>query len=239
MTTSPTTSPTTTAPPAGAAPVLDALLASRWSCRAFRPEPVPRETVEAILATAGRSASWCNTQPWHVHVVGGAATDRFREGLAQALAADPVERPDLPFPASYDGPLKERRRDSARQLYESVGIAWGDRDASFVQTLRNFELFDAPQLALVTTPRVLGTYGAVDCGLFLQAFTLAAHSHGVATIMQAALAGASPYVREFLDLGDDRAVLAGISFGYPDLDDPVNGYRTPRQSLTELATFVD
>jgi len=220
------------------AATLDDLLRGRWSCRAFRPEPVPRQTVEAILTSAGRSASWCNTQPWHVHVVEGAATDRFRAGLAAALAADPVERPDLPFPTSYDGPLRERRRDSARQLYDSVGITWGDREASFTQTLRNFELFGAPQLALVTTPRALGTYGAVDCGLFLQAFTLAAHARGVATIMQAALAGASPYVRDFLDLADDRAVLAGISFGYADEADPVNGYRTPRQPLTDLATFV-
>jgi len=226
------------APETDPAATLDDLLTGRWSCRAFLPEPVPRETVEAILVSAGRSASWCNTQPWHVHVVEGDATDRFREGLAQALAADPVERPDLPFPTSYDGVLRERRRDSARQLYESVGITWGDREASFVQTLRNFELFGAPQLALVTTPRALGTYGAVDCGLFLQAFTLAARARGVATIMQAALAGASPYVREFLDLPDDRAVLAGISFGYADEADPVNGYRTPRQPLADLATFV-
>ncbi|MNQ73541.1 Nitroreductase family protein [compost metagenome] len=39
---------------------LEAWLHARHSCRAFLPEPVPRDTIERILSLAQRTASWCN-----------------------------------------------------------------------------------------------------------------------------------------------------------------------------------
>ena len=46
--------------------MLEELLSERYSCRAFRPEPVPRPTIERILTAAQKTASWCNSQPWQV-----------------------------------------------------------------------------------------------------------------------------------------------------------------------------
>ncbi len=43
----------------------------------------------------------------------------------------------------------------------------------------------------------------------------------------------------FLGLGADRKVLVGMSFGYADNDHPTNGYRTERQSLQDLSTWVE
>jgi nitroreductase len=37
--------------------VLENLLGQRFSCRAFLPEPVPRATIERILAAAQKTAS--------------------------------------------------------------------------------------------------------------------------------------------------------------------------------------
>ena len=48
-------------------------IVSRHSIRAFLPTPVPRETIEAILAVAARAPSGTNTQPWHVTVLTGQA----------------------------------------------------------------------------------------------------------------------------------------------------------------------
>src|SRR3546814_1779339 len=75
------------------AAALERLLATRHSCRAFLPDRVPQPTIDAILALAQRTASWCNAQPWQVIVASGAATDRFRDALAQPAPAVP----DLPF----------------------------------------------------------------------------------------------------------------------------------------------
>lgn len=225
-------------PEPGDAAALDRLLATRWSCRAFTDEPVPHETVVAVLETAARTPSWCNTQPWHVHVVTGDALARFTQGIQEAVLTDHTEKPDLPFPGAYEGVHRDRRRASGWQLYDAVGIERGDRTASAVQAFRNFELFGAPALFLVTTEAVLGTYGAVDCGLFLDSLLLALHAHGLGAVAQAALASQAPFVREFLGLSEERLVLAGVSFGYADLAHPANGYRTARQPLGELATFV-
>lgn len=216
--------------------VLRRLLDDRHSCRAFRPEPVPREVTEAILTLAGKSPSWCNTQPWHVHVVGGAAADRLRTGLRTAVTTQP-QQPDLPFPAAYRGVYRDRRKECALDLYRSVGIADGDRDASAAQTMANFDLFGAPQVAIITTEAALGTYGAVDCGLYINTFLLAARSLGVATVPQAALAGCAPYLRSFLDLPDERQVVCGISFGYADEQHPANAFRTSRADLSDSVTW--
>ena len=218
---------------------LHTLMASRWSCRGYRPEPVPREVIAAILDTARRAPSWCNTQPWHLHIAEADATNRFRAALAEHVGQAPAENPDFPFPEAYEGVYQERRRASGWQLYESVGIAKGDRVASARQMMRNFELFDAPHVAIVTTEAKLGTYGAVDCGVFVNSFLLAAHSHGVGTIPQAALASQAPFIREFFDIPEGRQVLLGISFGYPDVDHPINSYRTERQSSDEVVTWLE
>ena len=57
------------------------LLSERFSCRAFRPDPVPRPVIERILGIAQLTASWCNSQAWQVIVTEGAATRRFSEAL--------------------------------------------------------------------------------------------------------------------------------------------------------------
>src|SRR5690606_38973329 len=89
--------------------VLEALLAGRFSCRAYQPRSVPREVIERILGLAARTASWCNSQPWHVHVTTGAATEAFRQALTSHVASA-APSPDIPFPVQYTGVYQERRR---------------------------------------------------------------------------------------------------------------------------------
>jgi nitroreductase len=47
-------------------------VASRFSCRAFLPTPVPLATVREILTLAARAPSGGNLQPWRVHALAGA-----------------------------------------------------------------------------------------------------------------------------------------------------------------------
>lgn len=217
--------------------ILEGLLTDRISCRAYLPTSVPREVIERILTLAQRTPSWCNTQPWQVAITEGEGTNRFRDGLAAYVRSSPQE-PDIEFPREYRGKYKTRRRECATALYSSVGIATGDRAASAEQTMKNFDLFGAPHVAIITTDEALGTYGAVDCGLYINSFLLAAQSLGVAGIPQAALAGSSPYIRDFFSLPEDRKVVCSISFGYADDDDPVNGFRTAREVVENVASWV-
>ncbi|WP_439572506.1 nitroreductase [Phreatobacter sp.] len=223
----------------GDAAAFDRIMSARHSCRAFRPDPVPRATIEAILTTAQKTASWNNTQPWQVTIASGAARDRFRAAMVERASSGGAHASDLPFPRDYLGVYLDRRRACGFQLYGAVGIARGDKDAYRRQTLRNFELFDAPHIAIVTTDEVIGVYGAVDCGAYVSNFMSAAQAHGVGTIAQAALAVHADLVRELMGIPEGRQVVCGISFGFADTDAPVNSYRTPRASLEEAVRWLE
>ncbi|GAC61519.1 putative nitroreductase [Gordonia sihwensis NBRC 108236] len=93
-----------------------------------------------------------------------------------------------------------------------------DRVGSAKQAMENFRLFGAPHVAIVTTDAVHDVYGAVDSGLYVSNFLLAARALGLGAIPQAALAMASPLIRSHFAIADDRKVLLGISFGYADPD---------------------
>ena len=220
------------------AELLDRLLAERHSCRAFLPQPLERPVIERVLALAQRSASWCNAQPWQVHVLSAAATERARNDLLRHVE-DQAAQPDIAFPQAYTGVYSERRRECGWALYAAVGVGRGDRAGSARQAQENFRFFGAPHLAIVSTDAELGSYGAVDCGAFVSNFMLAAQSLGVASIAQAALAAYSPFWRERLQLGADRRVLCGISFGREDAGHPANAFRTSRAGLDEVLTWVD
>ncbi len=220
--------------------ILERLLRERWSCRAFEDRPVPDATIERLLRLAQRSASWSNLQPWHVIVTRGAGTERFRAALrAHAQREGDRTDSDFPRPVGYEDVYRERRRECGWQLYEAVGVARGDRAASAREALRNFELFGAPHAAIITTAESQGVYGAVDCGLYVGTFLLAAQSLGIGAVAQAALARWGPFVRDYFSLPEDRLILVGISFGYPDLAHPVNRYRTSRADLDEVVRWCD
>ena len=69
---------------------VDRAILTRRSVRAFLDTPVPRETVEDILAVASRAPSGTNTQPWRVYVLSGEAKAKL---CADVLAAyDDPER---------------------------------------------------------------------------------------------------------------------------------------------------
>ncbi len=216
---------------------LSRMLADRWTCRQFLPDQVPRDTIEQLLHLGQRTPSWCNTQPWELIVTEGDATDRFRKELLTHVQAGSPIAPDFAFPGEYTGAYRDRRRECGLALYESVGIVKGDHARTMQQMLRNFELFDAPHVAIVTTEADLGTYGAVDCGLYINTFLLGAQSLGLAAAPQAALASHAPFLREYFGIPANRDVVVGISFGYPDLDHPINSFRTTRENPESVVTW--
>lgn len=221
--------------------VLEGLLTSRRSCRGYLPEEVSRETIEQILAASQHTASWCNTQPWQVHIVSGEARHDLSKALVENVIAtfgQPAPS-DFPFPAAYTGVYDQRRKEVGWQLYEAVGVQRGDRDGSAVQMLRNFEFFGAPHAAIITTEADLGVYGAIDCGLYVNSFMLAAQALGLGTCAQAAIAQATPAVREFLNLPVGRQVVCGIAFGHPDPEHPSARFMSRRAPISEAVTFVD
>jgi len=218
--------------------VLERILSKRNSCRGFLPDAVDKSLIEKWLQAAQRSPSWCNTQPWQLVVTSGEGTLRFIQGLEQAMKSE-RRAPDFLFPQSYEGVCLDRRREVGFQLYDSVGIKKGDREASGKQSAENYRLFGAPHVAILTTHKSLGVYGAVDTGLYVGVLLLAAQALGLACIAQAALAGHPKFMRQHFGLSDDRLVVCGVSFGYANQQHPANGFRTSRAKLDEVVQWVD
>jgi nitroreductase len=223
----------------GDAAALHRVMAARRSHRAFTSEPVPQQTIRAILEMAQTTASWCNSQPWKVAVTSGAGTERLRDALYRAASTRGPETTDIPWPREYRGEYKDRRRESGYQLYSALGIERTDRDRQQQQTLENFRFFGAPHVAIIHSDEALGPYGAVDCGGYVTSFLLAATAHGVGSVAQAALGLYPSVLRSELGLGEDRTIVCGISFGYPDPAHPANGFRTSRAPLDQVVDWVE
>lgn len=219
--------------------VLEELLNERYSVRAFLPQEVARETIDRLLRAAQRTASWCNSQPWRVIIASGEAKERFRKAIYAAAASGAEQGHDFPPPREYLGVYLERRRESGFQLYNTLGIARGDKAAYARQALENYNFFGAPHVAIIHTDEPLGVYGAIDCGAYVGNFMLAAQALGLGTIAQAALARHSKLIRRHFNLANDRRIVCGISFGYADHAHLVNSYRTSRAKVADAVTFVE
>jgi nitroreductase len=217
----------------------ESVVRSRYSCRRFLDRLVPRSTIENILDLAQQTPSWCNCQPWQVVLLSGAPLERLRQTLYAHAASGNPPAPDFAFPRRYTGVYRERRKVCALQLYRSLGIGRDDGEAAHRQSLENFRLFGAPHLALITTEEDLGVYGAIDCGLYVATFLLAARNCGVDCIAQAALASYPELIRRELGLPAQRKLVCGISFGYADAAHPIHAYRTERAPIEAAVAWVD
>ncbi|HVO08300.1 MAG TPA: nitroreductase [Burkholderiaceae bacterium] len=222
-----------------AAEQLMQLATERYSCRGFRPDPIPRATIERVLAIAQRSPSWCNSQAWQIAVASAPATERARQALMAHIKQGALPRPDLDWPREYRGVYQQRRRECGFQLYEAVGVARGDKEGADRQRLENFRFFGAPHVAIVTSEEPLGIYGAIDCGVYVGMFMLAARACGVASIAMAALAAYPEFWRREWGLDAHRTVVCGIAFGLEDPLHPANAFRTSRAPVSDVVQWVE
>jgi nitroreductase len=217
--------------------VLEAM-ASRRSIRGFRPDPVPRETLEKILSAASRAPSGSNIQPWQVRVTMGAEKARLSAALRAAHdAGEKVAREYHYYPREWREPYLARRRATGWGLYSLLGIGKGDRAATHAQHGRNFDFFGAPVGLFFTMDRDMELGSWLDCGMFLQNVMLAARGHGLDTCPQAAFCDYHHIVRRELSLPEDRILVCGMSLGFADPEAPANRLVTAREKLEDFVTF--
>ena len=233
-------------PPAGLSPeqlraAVDFAITSRRSLRAFLPTPVPRETIESILAVASRAPSGTNTQPWKVHVVTGEAKSRLSAAVLAAhddpaVARTHTEEWDY-YPRQWASPYIERRRKVGWDLYGLLGIGKTDRAAMHAQHGRNFRFFDAPVGLVFTIDRVMRQGSYLDYGMFLQSVMVAARGRGLDTCPQAAFMQYHRIIAEQLTIPATEMVVCGMSLGYADPSKVENQLVTEREPVGAFATF--
>jgi nitroreductase len=216
---------------------LHALLESRHSVRAFHPDPVDPATLAAIFAAAQRAPSWCNIQPWRVAVTLPPRTQAVSAALV-AAARSRLPAAEIPFPLDYPSPYLEHRRTCGHALYSAMGIARDDKARRYDAWIRNYELFDAPHLAVVACDRRLGPYPFVDVGVWLGYLLAAAGAAGVATCPMASIAAYPDVLRAALPIAETDVILFGIVLGREATDAPANRCRTTRDPHDANVSFV-
>jgi nitroreductase len=225
---------------------VDAAITSRRSVRAFLPTPVPRATIEEILAVASRAPSGVNTQPWKVTVLTGRAKEELsRRILAEhdARAAAGSTGADVGeydyYPTEWQPPYIDRRRKIGWDLYGLLGIGKGDKARMHAQHGRNYTFFDAPVGLIFTIDRILRQGSWLDYGMFLQNIMTAARARGLDTCPQAAFIGFYNLIEEHLQLPRTEMVVCGMSLGYADESKPENRLVTEREPVSGFARFVE
>jgi len=219
--------------------VEEALL-SRRSVRAFRPDPVPRDVLERMLALASRAPSGTNVQPWKVHVLAGEPRERLAAEMHAAYLAHGDEgwkRQYEYYPTRWREPYLGRRRKLGWNLYGLLGIGKGEREKTKLQHARNYLFFDAPVGLVFTIDDDLEKGSWLDYGMFLQSVMLAARAFGLDTCPQAAIGSAHEVLRKHLPIAPHEVVVCGMSLGYARADAPENALVTEREPVGGFATF--
>ncbi|MGI8564994.1 MAG: nitroreductase family protein [Pyrinomonadaceae bacterium] len=190
----------------------------RRTVRDFSPEPVPFETIERAIATAGTAPSGANMQPWRFVVVRDAEMKRrIRE------AAEAEER------ASYGGRMPERW---LRRL-APLGTDW---HKPFLETAPYLiVVFRIDYLIDEETKETEPTYYASESvGIAVGLLLAALHIAGLATLTHTP----SPmrFLSDILGRPKSEKPFVLIPVGYPASDARVPNIR--RKDVSEIMNVV-
>ncbi len=203
----------------------------RYSCRAFKPDPVPGGVLREILETAHRAPSGGNLQPWRVYALAGEPLAELKAIVRQKLSENPRGEGaeyDV-YPKELADPYKSRRYTVGEDLYASLGVTRENRLGRLVQFARNFEFFGAPVGMFFCVHRGMGSPQWSDLGMHMQTVMLLAVERGLDTCAQEAWSMWPRTVAEFVGLPADYMLFSGMALGYADTEDPVNRWRSRRE----------
>src|ERR1044072_9859268 len=106
----------------------DDVIQGRRSIRGYKPDPVPRELIEEIIARAMRAPSSMNTQPWNFYVITGEPLDRIRAGNTERMVAGIPQSREFRTGQPFAGKHRDRQIGVAKQLFFAMGIERDNKD---------------------------------------------------------------------------------------------------------------
>ncbi|HEY2069838.1 MAG TPA: nitroreductase [Rhizomicrobium sp.] len=214
-------------------------LATRKTVRAFRSDPVPEETIRAMLTTAARAPSGGNLQPWKVYALLGEARNELVRRVAERRRTQPMgEAPEYHiYPPSLTEPYRTRRFRIGEAMYAALGIPREDKMARLKFFSGNWSFFGAPVGLIFTIDKQMQQGQWADLGMYLQSLMLLAREHGLHTCPQEAWAVWHSVIREYLSVPENEMIFCGMAIGYADEAAPVNAVESERAPLEEFVVF--
>jgi nitroreductase len=209
------------------AQIVDAVIRTRRSTRAYTAQPVARDVIQEILDVARWAPSGSNSQQWRVIVAGGAIAEDLRERLKEVARGST---------------MTEAQAEAFRAGIASGPMAWilDCVEEPIHQYLpeRSMAFYDAPVALVVTFPGQ--PHARVPAGVpaFVTTLMLAAEAHGLGTIWLGWPLGQPQILRDTLAIPEDEQLGAFVALGYPDRDAPVNRARAPREGVETFTRWT-
>jgi nitroreductase len=212
-------------------------LNSRYTVRAFKPDPIDKNTLQKIFEVALRAPSWANTQPWEIYVAGGDVLNRLRQAYQEHLKNCVPRNPDLSVPRQW--PPELLKRMEAVKAERFAILEKGCLDNSILKDISqlNYKFFGAPIVVYLCMDRTLTPWSIFDLGLLAQSIMLAAQQFGVGSAPAVTLVAHPELIRAELNIPEDLLIIIGVALGYADQDHPLNKYRSPRRAIDEVVRF--
>ena len=213
-------------------------IATRKTIRAFKSDPVARNTIEEIIALAARAPSGGNLQPWKVYALLGPARDELVRRVADVRKVHPMgTTPEYHiYPPDLTEPYRTRRFRIGEAMYATINIPREDKLARLKFFSANWEFFGAPCGLIFTIDRQMQQGQWADLGMFMENIMLLAREHGLHTCPQEAWAMFHPQIREYLSVPENEMIFCGMGVGFADEVAPVNSLVTERAPAGEYLT---
>ncbi len=212
---------------------------TRMSIRKFKAEPVPKALLEEVISIALWSPSYKNTQPWEVIVISGKKKEGLSEMLVSLLEKGEPMTPDIAEPKGWPDAQQRRINELFDARSRQFGIDLRDPEVVKGAKVANSRFYGAPHGIFLLQDGSLNEWSIFDIGLFAQSLMLAAHAKGLGTVPQAFLVDYARQIKEFLNIPQTKRLVLGISIGYPDMEAPINQFRTTRADLSEIVSWVE
>ena len=212
---------------------------TRMSIRKFKPEPVPKEVLLEVINVAKWSPSYKNSQPWEAVILSGDKKKALSKMLIGLLENGTEPCPDLPVPTSWPAAEAARIDHLFKRRAEATGVDLNDPEIVTKAKRANFSYYGAPHAIYLFQDASLTPWSLFDLGLFAQTLMLAAHANGLGTVPQAFVTDYAQDVKKFLSIPETKRLVLGMSIGYPDMESPVNAFRTDRVETDEIVKWIE
>ena len=208
----------------------------RKSIRAFKPDPIPKETIEEILRLTIHAPSAINLQPWEFFVVTDEEKERLSRKLIKAyrekqISCSPGAVKPLPATYSQRGVVTS---ESMKPYLEQIGV-------SFEQFINegSCKFYGAPVTIIICLDDSFSKARIVDIGVALGYLMLSAHGFGLATCPIGLITAYEDEIKDLLNIPENKNVIIGVALGYPDWENPLNRFKSSRENLDELVRWIE
>ncbi|MDI6761417.1 MAG: nitroreductase [Thermodesulfobacteriota bacterium] len=208
----------------------------RKSFRAFKQDPIPKETIQEILTLASHAPSAINLQPWEFIVVKGEERERLSRRLIKAYKEKQISCGPgnvKPLPKTY-------AKRGAKTL-ELMNPFFEEMKADLNQFINegSCNFYGAPTAIFICLDDSFPKARFVDIGLVLGYLLLIANEYGLGTCPIGLITAYEDEIKELLNIPENKIVVIGIALGYPDLKNPINRFKSPREDIGNFIRWIE